>query len=40
MRLANFVNVVRIEVVNGKGDFICHSMVYRGGIPGAKNVCI
>lgn len=38
MRLANFVNVVRIEVVNGKGDFICHSMVYRGYLESIINV--
>lgn len=38
MRLADFVNVVRIEVVNGKGDFICHSMVYRDYLESIINV--
>ena len=38
MRLTDFVNVVRIEVVNSKGDFICHSMVYRGYLESIINM--
>lgn len=37
MRLADFVNVVCIEVVNDKNNFICHSMVYRGYLESIIN---